>query len=213
MNSSLYPKKFDLPPVKKYFKHKKIRIGYFSADFREHPVSDLVVELLEEHNRGRFKVYAFYFGPATKDKMNLRIKNGVDHYYDISSMSDKEATIFARTHELDIAIDLGGYTKDARTEIFAMSLAAIQLSYLGFTATMGSNYMDYIIADQVVIPRENQHHYSESITYLPNSYMVNDSKIKASKNQTGRENRINRFKEGQKKFTGNKDVTDHGGFE
>ena len=180
-NKKFYPKNFDLPPVPKYPKHKKVRVGYFSADFREHPVSDLVVGLFEEHDRSQFEVYAFYFGPKTNDKMNLRIKKGADKYYEVGKMSDVEVAKLARTHELDIAIDLGGYTASSRTKIFAMLVAPVQASYLGFTGTMGSKYIDYIIADQFVVPKESQKYYTENIAYLPNSYMINESNVKASK--------------------------------
>jgi predicted O-linked N-acetylglucosamine transferase (SPINDLY family) len=112
--------------------------------------------------------------------MNLRIKEAVDHFHDVLTMVHKDAAMLARSVELDIAVDLGGYTQNARTEIFAMSAAPIQVCYLGYAGTMGTDYMDYLIADRTVIPEEKQHHYSENIAYLPNSYMVNNSKIKLS---------------------------------
>ena len=164
-----------LPRVESYSKHKKIRIGYFSADFRDHPVSSLTVELYELHDRSQFEVYAFSFGPDTKDKMNLRIKAGVDHFYDVRKMSHIDIVALARSLELDIAIDLGGYTLNARSEIFALSAAPIQISYIGYLGTMGANHYDYIIADQTIIPEKNQKYYSEKIAYLP-SYQVNNSK-------------------------------------
>ena len=181
LNNKFYPKNFDLPPVPKYAEHKRVRVGYFSADFREHPVSDLVVGLFEEHDRSQFEVYAFYFGPKTNDKMNLRIKKGADKYYEVGKMSDVEVAKLARSNELDIAIDLGGYTASSRTKIFAMSVAPVQVSYLGFTGTMGSKYIDYIVADQFVIPKGSQKYYTENIAYLPNSYMINESNINPSK--------------------------------
>jgi len=175
-----HPKSHVLSKIERYPKHKKIRIGYFSADFRNHPVSDLIVELFEIHDRNRFEIHAFSFGPDTKDEMNLRIKAGVDHFHDVLTMSHKDATMFARSVELDIAVDLGGYTQNYRTKIFAMSAAPIQVCYLGYAGTMGTDYIDYLIADRTVILEEKQHHYSEKIVYLPNSYMVNNSKIKLS---------------------------------
>jgi predicted O-linked N-acetylglucosamine transferase (SPINDLY family) len=175
-----YPQSDVLSQIERYPKHKKIRIGYFSADFKIHPVSDLIVELFEIHDRNRFEIYAFSYGPDTKDKMNLRIKEGVDHFHDVLTMSHKDVAMLTRSLEIDIAVDLGGYTQNARTGIFAMSAAPIQVCYLGYAGTMGADYMDYLIADRTVIPEEKQHHYSENIAYLPNSYMVNDSKIKLS---------------------------------
>ena len=170
-----FPKNNVLPAIGIYPKHSKIRIGYFSADFREHPVSSLTAELYEVHDRSQFEIYAFSYGPDTKDEMNLRIKAGVDHFYDVYSMPHKEIAMLTRSFEIDIAVDLGGYTQNARTEIFAISAAPIQISYIGYIGTMGANYYDYLIADQVMIPKINQKYYSEKIVYLP-SYQVNDSK-------------------------------------
>jgi len=121
------------------------------------------------------EIHAFSFGPDTKDEMNLRIKSGVDYFHDVRSMIYKEIAMLSRSFEIDIAVDLGGYTKESRTEIFALSAAPIQISYIGYLGTMGANYYDYLIADQVMIPKKNQKYYSEKIVYLP-SYQVNDSK-------------------------------------
>nr|AAR37916.1 TPR domain protein [uncultured marine bacterium 560] len=163
-----------LSKIERYPKHKKIRIGYFSADFRDHPVSHLTAELYEIHDRNQFEIYAFSFGPDTQDEMNLRIKAGVDHFHDVRSMSHKEVVMLARSLEIDIAVDLTGFTKNARTEIFAMSVAPIQISYIGYLGTMGANYYDYLVADPTIIPEKNQKYFSEKIAYLP-SYQVNDS--------------------------------------
>ena len=176
-----FPISNSLRKIGRYPKHKKIRIGYFSADFREHPVSTLTAELYEIHDRSHFEVYAFSYGPDTKDKMNLRIKAGVDHFYDVRMMSHKDVVLLSRSLEIDIAIDLGGYTQHSRAEVLLMSAAPIQVNYLGYSGTMGSEFMDYIIADNIIIPEESKHYYSEKITYLPNSFMVNDTKIEVSK--------------------------------
>jgi len=170
-----HPQSHVLSKIERYPKHKKIRIGYFSADFRDHPVSHLTAELYEMHDRNRFEIYAFSFGSDTKDEMNLRIKVGVDHFHDVRTMSHKDVAILTRSVELDIAVDLGGYTQKSRTGIFAMSAAPIQISWIGYPGTMGSNYYDYLVADQTLIPEKNQKYYSEKIVYLPN-YQVNDSK-------------------------------------
>jgi len=165
----------DLSKIGYYPKHERIRIGYFSADFREHPVSALTVELFELHDRSQFEIYAFSYGPDSKDAMNLRIKAGVDHFYDIHKMSYVDSVKLSRSFEIDIAVDLGGFTADTRMEIFAMSVAPIQTSYIGYLGTMGASYYDYLIADQITIPEKNQKYYSEKIAYLP-SYQVNNSK-------------------------------------
>ena len=149
-----YPQSHVLSKIERYPKHKKIRIGYFSADFRDHPVSHLTAELYEIHDRNQFEIYGFYFGPDTQDEMNLRIKAGVDHFHDVRTMSYKDVAMLARSLEIDIAVDLGGFTQNSRTEIFAMSAAPIQISYIGYLGTMGANYYDYLMADQTIIPEE-----------------------------------------------------------
>ncbi len=169
-----HPKNRDLPIIALYPKQKKIRIGYFSCDFHEHPVAALTAELYEVHDRNHFEIHAFSYGPDTEDKMNLRIKAGVDHFHDVRAMPHKDVAMLARSLEIDIAVDLGGFTQDARTGIFAMSAAPIQVSYIGYIGTLGANYYDYLVADQTMIPKEKQQHYSEKIVYLP-SFQVNDS--------------------------------------
>ena len=169
------PKNHTLPKLTGYSKHLKIRIGYFSADFKTHPTAFLSAELYELHDRGQFEIHAFSFGLNTNDEMNLRIKAGVDHFYDVREKSDKEIVMLARSCEIDIAIDLGGYTADSRTAIFAMSAAPIQASYIGVLSTMGAKYYDYLVAGKSMIPEENQKYFTEKIVYLP-SYQVNDSK-------------------------------------
>ena len=170
-----YQKNHDLPEIDQYSRHEKIRVGYFSADFREHPVSSLTAELYEIHDRNQFEIHAFSYGPDTKDKMNLRIKAGVDHFHEVSEMSHKDVAMLSRSLEIDIAVDLGGHTQNARTEIFAMAVAPIQASYIGVLSTMGADYYDYLVAGQGMIPEKNQKYFTEKIVYLP-SYQVNDSK-------------------------------------
>jgi predicted O-linked N-acetylglucosamine transferase (SPINDLY family) len=172
-----YPKRNTLPKLDQYSRHKKIRLGYFSPDFREHPVSDLIAELLEIHNRYEFEIHAFSCGRDTQDKMNLRIKAGVDYFHDVYMKTDQDIAMLARSLEIDIAIDLGGYTQGARTGVFSMSAAPIQACYLGYPGTMGTDYMDYLICDRLVIPEDKRDYYTESLVYMPNSYMVNDSQI------------------------------------
>ena len=175
-----YLKSNIFPKIPHYHRHKKIKIGYFSPDFKNHPVAYLTAELYEIHDRQKFEIHAFSFGVEIKDKINIRIRNGVDHFHDVHAMSDRDIVKLARSLEIDIAIDLAGFTKKARTSIFAMSVAPIQVSYLGYNGTMGSSYMNYVIADRIVIPDNQKQYYSEKIVYLPNSYMPNDSKIKMS---------------------------------
>ena len=176
-----YPRQSLLPMLNKYPKHAKIRIGYFSADFRIHPLTYVTAELYERHDRTQFEIIAFSLGPDTKDEMNTRIKAGADQFYDVHAMSDKEIALLARRLEIDIAVDLGGHTKYARTFIFAMQAAPIQISYMGYPGTMGAKYIDYLIADPTLISQDNQRYYSEKIAYLPNTYWVNDTNKAVSK--------------------------------
>ena len=174
-----YPENKILPGLTKYPKHPKIRIGYFSADFREHPVSYLTAELFELHNRDQFEIIAFSFGVNTQDHLRKRLEEGFDQFLDVKDQTAQEIAILARQMEIDIAIDLGGFTSDCRTEIFAMRAAPIQLSYIGYLGSMGANYFDYLIADPTIIPITHQQYYAEKIVYLP-SYQVNDTKREIS---------------------------------
>ena len=176
-----FPASAVLGEIPKRAPEGKIRLAYYSADFRDHVVSDLIVELFELHDSDRFEVYGFSFGPESNDPMRQRIADALDHFIDVRSKSDVEIAQLSRSLSIDIAIDLGGYTQDSRTGIFAMRCAPIQISYLGFPGTMGVDYIDYIIADKTMIPKESQQHYSEKIIYLPHSFQVNDSKRVASK--------------------------------
>ena len=153
----------------------KIKIGYFSPDFRKHPVATLSAEIYELHDKDNFEIHGFYFGPDTNDEMNFRIRAGVDYFHDISSLSNEDTVNLTRGLGIDIAVDLTGFTELHRTAIFAMRVAPIQVNYIGFLGTMGSNFHDYILADLNIIPIENRKYYSEKIAYL-SSYQANDSK-------------------------------------
>ena len=181
-----FPLRSNLPPIRKYLERKKIRIGYFSADFREHPVSYLTAELFELHNRNDFEVIAFSFGLDTQDELRKRLELAFDEFIDVSNLNEQEICSLAREMEIDIAIDLGGFTSDSRTNIFAMRAAPLQISYLGYLGTMGAEYFDYLIADPIIIPEDNKQYYTEKIIYLP-SYQVNDSYQKISQKIFSRE--------------------------
>jgi len=154
---------------------KKIRVGYFSMDFREHPVARLIAELIETHDRDKFEIFGFSFGEISNDFMRRRLELAFDKFIEVSHCNELDIARLARELEIDIAIDLGGYTHDSRTAIFAYRAAPIQVGYLGYPGTMGTVAIDYLIADPVLIPAGSQRAYSEKIVYLPNSYQVNDS--------------------------------------
>jgi len=168
-----------LGPLLKKDPNKKIRVAYFSGDFRNHPVSFLTAELFELHDKTQFETYAFSFGNNKEDEMRTRLKCSFDHFIDIDERDDREAAKLARDLSIDIAVDLGGFTAGTRTGIFAFRVAPIQLSYIGYLGTMGADYMDYLIADKTIIPTHSQAFYSEKIIYLP-SYQANDSKREIS---------------------------------
>ena len=164
-----------LPKIEHYPKHKKIRIGYFSADFHNHATMHLMAELFECHDKSSFELIAFSFGPDFQDEWRKRALLSFDEFIDVSFKSDQEVSLISREMEIDIAVDLKGYTQDCRPGIFAKTAAPIQVSYLGYPGTMAVHYMDYLIADQMLIPEESQQYYSEKIVYMPDSYQVNVS--------------------------------------
>ena len=166
--------------INKSVKKEKIRIGYFSADFGIHPVSFLSAELFELHDKSQFETYAFSFGNQPDSNLLKRIRGAFDHFIDAKDKSDHDVAQLSRELGIDIAVDLGGHTTNARTGVFAYRAAPIQVNYLGYAGTMASSFHDYIIADKIVIPESNQPFYSEKVAYLPNSYMVDDSNRVAS---------------------------------
>jgi len=167
--------KYEVAVMPKRAKRQKIRIGYFSMDFREHPVAFLTAELFETHDRDRFEVYAFSYGLDTHDEMRIRLEAAFDQFIDVRSKSERDIANLARQLEIDIAIDLAGFTGSSRSGLFAWRAAPVQVSYLGYPGTMGAHYIDYLIADRQLIPEQAQAHYAEKIVYLP-SFQVNDSK-------------------------------------
>jgi predicted O-linked N-acetylglucosamine transferase (SPINDLY family) len=171
-----HPTHATLPFIPKRPARERIRIGYFSADFFNHAVMHLMAELIEKHDRSRFELIAFSFGPERNDKMRRRLMASFDNFMYVGNNSDKDVALLSRNLEVDMAVDLMGLHFGARTGIFALRAAPIQINYLGYSGTMGAEYIDYIIADPIVIPEESKQHYCEKIIYLPNSYQVNDTK-------------------------------------
>jgi predicted O-linked N-acetylglucosamine transferase (SPINDLY family) len=160
-------------------KTKKIKVGYFSPDFKNHPVSFLISGVIEKHAKDSFELIAFSLSGGVVDVMRKRLEVAFDSFVDVSQKSDFEIAQLSKNLDLDIAIDLGGLTKDARPGIFAFRAAPIQIGYIGYLGTMGANYYDYLIADKTIIPEKLKDAYSEKIIYLP-SYQANDSKNQTS---------------------------------
>ena len=155
--------------------NKKIILGYFSADFTNHPVSLLTIEMFEVHDKEKFIIYGFSLKKYPECDVRKRLKNSFTEFFELENCSDLEVSNLSRKLKVDIAIDLGGHTKNSRPGIFSLRSAPIQISYLGYLGTMGAKYYDYIIADEILIPKESEHFYIEKIIYLP-SYQCNDSK-------------------------------------
>ena len=169
------------------YNNKKIKIGYFSADFYDFPSMHLMIGLLEKHNRNFFEIYAFSYGLNNDDWMNKRVKSAVDKYVDIKNFSTKEIIEITRKNQIDIAIDENGFTQNARTELFESKLSPIQVNFLGYPGTSGAKFIDYIVADHIVIPDDQRQFYSENIIYLPHCYQPNDDRRKISNKENTRE--------------------------
>ena len=157
------------------YHHDRIRIGYFSADFQNHAMAYQMAELFEKHDRSRYEIFAFSFSTEPEDDMRARLVKGFDQFIDVSKQSDHAIAELVRKMEIDIAVDLMGFTNNSRPGIFALRPAPIQASYLGYPGTMGAPFIDYIIADPVVVPKEHFEYYTEKVVHLPYSYQVNDS--------------------------------------
>ncbi|MBJ7503459.1 MAG: tetratricopeptide repeat protein, partial [Polynucleobacter sp.] len=165
-----------LPAIAKRQRSQKIRLAYYSADFRNHAVTQLIAGLFENHNKAQFEVIAFSFGQDNNAEVFQRINQSLDQLVDIQGMSDLEVAKLSREMEIDIAVDLMGLVQDSRPGLLAYRAAPIQVNYLGYPGTMGADYIDYIIADHTLIPADCRQYYAEKIAYLPFSYQANDNK-------------------------------------
>jgi predicted O-linked N-acetylglucosamine transferase (SPINDLY family) len=154
--------------------HDRIRIAYLSADFAEHPVGYAIARLLELHDRARFEVIGVSFGPDITSPMRERLKRAFERYIDVRNMSDREVAQTLRRMEVDIAIDLNGFTQGHRAGIFAHRIAPVQVSYLGHSGTTGAKYLDYVIADEHVIPAEHESCFTEKVVRLPGTFFCTD---------------------------------------
>jgi len=173
-----YPFNPALGPITKTkrLEGEKIRIGYFSADFHNHATGYLMAELFELHDKQKFEIFGFSFGPIKNDEMRQRLEKSFNQFIEVGDKADVEISQLSRDLNIDIAVDLKGFTQDARMGIFSYRAAPIQVNYLGYPGTLGADYMDYIIADETLIPDHLQLGYSEKVVYLPDSYQANDSK-------------------------------------
>lgn len=156
------------------YEHEKIRIAYLSADFGEHPVSYLMAGVLERHDRRRFETLGLFLRPA-EGAYGARVRMAFDRVLDVGSHSDEEIARRIREAEIDIVVDLMGFTRGGRLGVLSYRPAPVQLSYLGYPGAIGAPYIDYLLADEFVIPRAQRCHYTEAIAYLPDCFQANDA--------------------------------------
>jgi protein O-GlcNAc transferase len=153
---------------------RRIRIGYLSPDFREHPIAQLMAGVIENHDRTHFEISSWSLGPDDASAYRRRIVAGSDRFEDIRELDIAASTRLMREAELDIVVDLAGYTAHARPEVLALRVAPVQVNYLGYPGSMGSPFMDFILADPVVAPVGSEPDFSEEIIRLPDCYQAND---------------------------------------
>jgi len=169
-----------LKPISIIPKNKKIRLGYYSADFYNHAMSYLLAGLFEQHDKSKFDLFAFSFGPEKNDEMSKKIPSYFNDFIKVNFKTDKEIAEISRNLKIDIAVDLLCFTTNNRMGIFSERCAPIQINYLGYPGTSGTNFIDYIFADKILIPEESKKYYSEQIIYLPNTYQTRDCSLKIS---------------------------------
>ena len=169
------------------YQHSKIRVGYVSPDLREHPVGHLTTALFENHDKNRFETFAFYLGADDQSNIHKRMRAAFDKFIDVRHLRSKDIAEMILAMEIDILIDLAGFTADSRTDIFAYRPAPLQVNYLGYSSTMGVDFIDYIIADKFIIPDEYRNCYSEKIVYMPDTYLPTDVSIQIAPTTPPRE--------------------------
>lgn len=164
----------------------KIRVGWFGSDFYSHATMFLLSGVFRLFDKEKFEFLVYDYG-RKRDAVTEELVPLVDAYHDLEGADDKQIIELARSHELDIAVDLKGYTGGGKTKIFAAGLAPLQVYFLGYPGTSGQEYMDYMVADKITVPKEFRKHYSEKMIYMPNSYQPNDSQRLKKRYDTNRE--------------------------
>ena len=169
------------------YRHKKIRLAYVSPDLREHPVGHLMAGVFEQHDKSRFELTAISLGIDDGSRLRGRMIKTFDHFIDANQLSSHQIAQAMRDMEIDGVVDLSGYTSDSRADVFAHRPVPVQVNYLGYPGTMGTEYMDYILVDRHVIPENQQQFYNEKVVYLPDTYLPTDSSIQISERTPTRE--------------------------
>jgi protein O-GlcNAc transferase len=169
-------------PERQVFAHRpapragRLRIGYLSSDFHDHATAYLIAELIERHDRERFEIHGYSYGTDPGGAMRARLVSAFDRFTDIDALSHRDAAARIRADDIDILVDLKGHTHRARPKILAFRPAPVQVNYLGFPGTMGAPFIDYIVADDFIVPRVRQTQYAEKLAYLPDCYQPNDTR-------------------------------------
>jgi protein O-GlcNAc transferase len=153
-----------------------LRIGYLSSDFYDHATAYLIAELIERHDRGRFEIHGYSYGPDQGGGMRARLVSAFDRFTDIDTLAHRDAAARIQADDIDILVDLKGHTHRARPKILAFRPAPVQVNYLGYPGTMGAPFIDYIIADDFIVPPERQMLFAEKLAYLPDCYQPNDTR-------------------------------------
>ena len=164
------------------YSHSRLRVAYVSPDFREHPVSHLMTGIFQRHDRSRFETIAISIGMNDHSDFRARLEQSFDQFLDLAPLSSLQIAQRIRELEVDVLVDLAGYTSDGRPDIFTHRPAPVQVGFLGYPGTLGSQTMDYILADRHVIPPEHKASYVEEVVYLPDTYLPTDSGLKISPN-------------------------------
>jgi predicted O-linked N-acetylglucosamine transferase (SPINDLY family) len=172
---------FAVPEQQVYAHHAaprsgRLRIGYLSSDFHDHATAYLIAELIERHDRDRFEIHGYSYGPDPGGDIRARLVSAFDRFTDLDALSHRDAAARIRADAIDILVDLKGHTHRARPKILAFRPAPVQINYLGFPGTMGAPFIDYIVADDFTVPRDRQTLYAEKLAYLPECYQPNDTR-------------------------------------
>lgn len=162
---------------------EKIKIGYFSGEFHNHPVLHIMKEIFKNHDETKFEIYAFSHGKIKEDLWRKDVRRYFKKFIIINDKLDSEVIDLVRDLKIDIAVNLTGLTKNSRTSIFINRVAPIQINYCGYPATMGTKSIDYIIGDKIIIPEKNKKHFSEKVEYLPNCYLPKPQSVSVKKSK------------------------------
>jgi protein O-GlcNAc transferase len=169
-------------PAQQVFQHHaapragRLRIGYLSSDFYHHATAYLIAELIERHDRHRFEIHGYSYGPDQGGGMRARLVSAFDRFTDIDALAHRDAAARIQADDIDILVDLKGHTHRARPKILAFRPAPVQVNYLGYPGTMGAPFIDYIIADEFIVPPGRQMLFAEKLAYLPDCYQPNDTR-------------------------------------